>query len=298
MPEATQPAPRILVADDDRFLRHALGQMLTDAGYLVVTARDGLETVQHLRQGSFDLVFLDVWMPEMNGLEVLASLRGRHQTRVVVMTSDNTPETVMQAVHEQAYEYLAKPFRPRDAVEVARRILAATPVQRPIRVLSATPQWVELVVPCEREAAERVQGFLMQLKADLSDEVRAAVGQAFRELLLNAIEWGGGFDPDQNVRISFLRAKRMLLYRISDPGRGFSFADVEHAAVSNPEDDPTRHLVVRESKGIRPGGFGIMLTRALVDEVIYNQAQNEVVLIKYLEGEGASRVRSAAGDVN
>lgn len=293
-----QNGKRILVADDDRFLRHALGQMLTDAGYVVVTARDGLETAQHLRQGNFDLVFLDIWMPEMNGLEALAGMRDRRHTRVVVMTADKTPETLMQAIREQASEYLVKPFPPKEAVQVAKRLLAAPPPQRPIEVLSATPQWVELLVPCEHQAAERIQSFLTHLKADLPDEVRTAVGQAFRELLQNAIEWGGRLDPERDVRISYLRARRMLLYRISDPGGGFSFQEMEHAALSNPPDDPVRHLAVRESKGIRPGGFGILLTRALVDEVIYNEAQNEVVLIKYLEAEAAPRAQAAGVESN
>lgn len=292
---------RILVADDDRFLRHAMGQLLTDAGYTVTTARDGRETLEHLTHGDFDLVFLDVWMPEMNGLEVLASLRERPgKMKVVVMTSDATPETLLQAVREQAYEYITKPFPPREAVELAERILTAAPEQRPIEVLSATPQWVELLVPCDRETAERIQGFLMRLKTDLPDEVRTSVGQAFRELLLNAIEWGGKLDPRRMVRISFLRAKRMLLYRIADPGHGFRFEEVEHAAFANPEDNPIRHVAVREAKGLRPGGFGILLTRAMVDELIYNEVQNEVVLIKYLdkEGEPAATPRVAGQTVH
>jgi anti-sigma regulatory factor (Ser/Thr protein kinase) len=85
------------------------------------------------------------------------------------------------------------------------------------------------------------------------------------------------------VRISYLRAKRMLLYRIADPGQGFSFDALTHAAVGHAADQPTGHVRVREEKGMRAGGFGLLITRALVDELIYNQAQNEVVFIKYLD---------------
>ena len=69
--------------------------------------------------------------------------------------------------------------------------------------------------------ADRIQSFVMHLDADLPEEVRESVAQAFRELLTNAIEWGGKLDPTRKVRISCLRAKRMLLYRIADPGEGF-----------------------------------------------------------------------------
>jgi len=147
----------------------------------------------------------------------------------------------------------------------------------------AKPDWVELVVPCDRGAAARSQAVLGRLEADLPEDVRNSVGQAFRELLMNAIEWGGELDPTQSVRISYLRARRMLLYRIADPGHGFNFESLSHAAVSNPSDRPMEHAAVREEMGLRPGGFGLVLTRAMVDELLYNEAHNEVVFVKYLD---------------
>jgi anti-sigma regulatory factor (Ser/Thr protein kinase) len=131
--------------------------------------------------------------------------------------------------------------------------------------------------------ADRIQSFVMHLDAKLPEDVREAVAQAFRELLTNAIEWGGKLDPNRKVRISCVRAKRMLFYRIADPGKGFDIDGLRHAAISNPEGDPIRHLIVREEQGLRPGGFGLAMTRSLVDELIYNEARNEVVFVKYLD---------------
>ena len=82
---------------------------------------------------------------------------------------------------------------------------------------------------------------MMRLEADLPEAVRESVGQAFRELLSNAVEWGGKLDPTRTVRISCLRARRMLLYRIADPGEGFDIERLTHAAISNPDDDPLQH---------------------------------------------------------
>jgi anti-sigma regulatory factor (Ser/Thr protein kinase) len=229
-------------------------------------------------------MLLDIWMPRMTGLQLLAQLRHEPlRPKVVVMTSDDAPETLLQAVRDQAYQYIAKPVEPKALVELIRRVLAASPALPPIEVVSARPSWVELLVPCDRDAADRIQGFLAHLDADLAAEVRESVGFAFRELLLNAIEWGGQLDPNRKVRIAYLRARRMLLYRIADPGPGFSFKSLSHAAVGHPEGNPLDHMSPREEKGLRPGGFGIMISQAKVDELIYNEAQNEVVFVKYLD---------------
>jgi len=273
---------KILVADDDRATRFAISSMLKKAGYAVTAVKDGTQALRNIQQTGFDLAFLDIWMPGLTGLEVLARVRaGESNPKIVIMTSDGTPETVLRAIREQAYEYLIKPFAPNEVVDVAQRALQqdASP---PIEVISTRPHWVELLIPCTREAAERIQSFLLKLEADLPDDLRNTIGLAFRELLLNAVEWGGKLDPNRKVRIAYVRSSRMLLYRIADPGQGFSFKGLTHAAVGQPADEPIAHVDVRDQLGIRPGGFGIAMTRATADELLYNEAQNEVIFIKYL----------------
>ncbi len=274
---------KILVVDDDRSTRHLIRLQLRSAGYSAETAVDGASALARLGRKPFDLVLLDIWMPGMDGLEVMARLRETPSPpKVVVMTADDAPQTLLKALREQACRYVTKPIEPKDLIALVQEVLAAGP-ERPIEVISAKPDWVELVVPCDRDAAARIQAVLGQLEADLPEDVRNSVGQAFRELLMNAIEWGGELDPNRSVRISYLRARRMLLYRIADPGHGFSFESLRHAAVSNPADRPLEHAGVREELGLRPGGFGLVLTRAMVDELLFNEAQNEVVFVKYLD---------------
>ena len=271
----------VLVVDDDRVTRHLLQSVLEQAGYGVTTARDGAEALERAATKP-DLVLLDVWMPGMSGLDVLARLRsGGVDSRVVIMTSDDTPETLLQALRGQALQFVSKPIAADALVEVVEAALASDG-SLGIEVVSARPEWVELVVPCTRQAAARIESFLAHLDADLTREVRESVGYAFRELLLNAIEWGGKLDPDRKVRIACLRAKRMLLYRIADPGPGFRLEDLKHAAIAH-DGNPIEHMKVREEKGLRPGGFGLLLVTAKVDELLYNEARNEVVFVKYLE---------------
>jgi two-component system, OmpR family, response regulator len=273
---------RILVVDDDRATRHVARAALMKAGFTVRVAKDGVEALARLRASRFDLMLLDVWMPRMDGLGVLERLkRLKTRPRVVVMTSDDAPETLLRAIRQQAHQYVHKPLTPAALVALVRDALARG-VETPIEVVSARSNWVELVVPCTRENADRLHDIMAQLETDLPEEVRESVGYAFRELLLNAVEWGGKLDPTRKVRIAYLRAKRMLMYRIVDPGPGFTLEGLDHAAISHP-DDPIEHTRIREEKGMRPGGFGILVVRAKVDELIYNEKQNEVVFVKYLD---------------
>ena len=278
----TKRAPAILVVEDDRVTRHLVRTSLDKAGFRVAAVGDGDLALKRLRVRRFDLMLLDVWMPRMDGLGVLDRLPElKRAPKVIVMTADDTPDTLLRAIRRHAYQLIQKPIDPAGLVRLVRQALASAP-ERPIEVVSARPEWVELVVPCTRNAADRLHGVMDKLEADLPEEVRESVSYAFRELLLNAIEWGGQLDPDRTVRIAYLRAQRMLLYRIADPGPGFKMEGLDHAAISHPG-DPIEHVLVREEKGLRPGGFGILMVKAQVDELIYNEAQNEVVFIKYLQ---------------
>ena len=272
----------ILVVDDDRTSRHLTEGLLKRHGWRITGAKDGVEALKLLRTRKFSLMLLDVWMPRMTGLELLEKLRTRKQRpRVIVLTSDDTPATLLQAVREQAFTYVHKPIDPELLIETVRQTISA-PETRPIEVISARPEWVELVVPCTREAADRLQSVMSRMDMDLATDLRDSIAYAFRELLLNAVEWGGKLDPSRTVRISYLRAKRMLLYRIADPGPGFNIDNLPHAAVGQP-DSPTAHIDVREAKGLRAGGFGLLTVKSTVDELLYNEKRNEVVFVKYLE---------------
>jgi len=275
---------KILVVDDDRTTRHLMQGLLKKAGYEVALCCDGAEALATLGREKFDLVLLDVWMPEMTGLDVLSRMRkSLDMPPAIVMTTDDTPETLLRAVTEQAYDFVRKPVDAEPFLELVQCTLDRKREKLPIEVISARPNWVELLVPCDIETAGRIQNFLSKLDADLPEDVRYNVGQAFHELLLNGMEWGGKLDPTRKVRIAYVRTPRLLIYRIADPGQGFKFEGLSHAAVGQPRDKPLSHAEVREQKGIRPGGFGLLMTSAMVDELVYNEKQNEVLIVKFLD---------------
>ncbi|MFB3922043.1 MAG: response regulator [Terriglobia bacterium] len=274
---------RILIAEDEPLVHDLVRSILDPARHDLTSVSDGIEAVEHLERETFDLVLLDIGLPRMDGFGVLDRLKIlAPETKVVIMTGDATPANLVRSLRERACQLLKKPFAPDALREAVANALASSFENETIEVLSARPEWVELLVPCHIRAAERVQGFLIQLKADLPADVLQNVGLAFHELLVNAIEWGGKFDPSRKVRIAYVRGKKMLMYRIADPGSGFNMRELTHAAAGGHSTQPHGHLEARAQKGLRPGGFGIAMVQAMVDELIYNEPQNEVLFVKYL----------------
>ena len=107
--------------------------------------------------------------------------------------------------------------------------------------------------------------------------------QALREILLNAMEHGAAFNPEQVVEVTAVRTARALVFYVRDPGAGFRRESLSHTAMANPADDSVAHLAQREAEGMRAGGFGLLLAGGTVDELIYSEIGNEVLLIKYVD---------------
>jgi two-component system nitrogen regulation response regulator GlnG len=117
---------RILIADDEDSLRWVLEKGLTQAGYDVTAVKDGDSAIRAVEAEAFDLVFLDVKMPGIDGLTALTRLRQiRADVQVVMMTAHGTMDTAIQAMQKGAYDYLAKPFDLDESVLLAERALAA-----------------------------------------------------------------------------------------------------------------------------------------------------------------------------
>jgi CheY-like chemotaxis protein/anti-sigma regulatory factor (Ser/Thr protein kinase) len=279
-----QTAPqRILIVDDDPDVHQLLQIALKQTGRYLESAFDGAEGLKKFEEAHWDLVITDVIMPGIDGMELLDRIRRTQpETPVVVMTVASTAEKIVTALVENAFSWFSKPFTPQAVRDMVESALIAPRLKDDIVVLSASSRWLELRLRCNVETAGRVLHFVREMDPELPESVRENVALAFREILLNAVEHGGGNNPDSHVTVTYTRADRALLFRVRDPGPGFSFDGLDHAAVSNALDSPADHTMKRDKLGLRPGGFGILLTRALVDELIYNEKGNEALLIKYL----------------
>jgi DNA-binding response OmpR family regulator len=274
---------RILVVDDDPAIHEFMNVVLASPELNVEHARDSQDALERIGACRYDLVLADIRISGVNGYDLLRQIHDeRPGTKVMVLTADHTPDKILNSLREHAYAYFSKPFSPTALVEAVVRALTTQTEDDDIQVRSALPQWVALDVSCRLDVADRLVQFLSQMKMDLPLMERENVALAFRELLRNAIEHGGKCDPTKKVHVAYLRTSRTILYYIRDPGEGFRFDELPHAAVSNPKDRPDDHVMYRLEHGIRPGGFGILMARNMMDELLYNEQGNELVLIKYL----------------
>jgi two-component system, OmpR family, response regulator len=164
----------------------------------------------------------------------------------------------------------------------ARQIFAK---ESQVKVESAGAEWTQILLPSTTDARNLVMGYVRCELADLAGELGEQLALAVDELLRNAIEHGCRDGLQCTVEFTYLRTARMIQFQIRDYGPGFSMDGVAHAAINNPPHEPLRHAHYRTEKGMRPGGFGIMLVKEIADELIYNEAGNAVVLVKYLGGE-------------
>jgi anti-sigma regulatory factor (Ser/Thr protein kinase)/ActR/RegA family two-component response regulator len=249
----------------------------------ITHAGDNKAALALLQQRPFDLVLTGEQTSGSQDVELLRQIRAvRSHVRLIIITTESTPADVIAAMRERAFSYFSQPYSVA-VLEQMLRLATTGPVwDEGIEVLSATPEFIELVARCDLKTADRLVQFIHEV-ADLPLKERDSVGLAFREMLMNAIEHGAKFDATQHVGISYIRARHMVLCRVKDPGEGFSLQEITHAAVMNPPSDPIRHNAIREEQGLRPGGFGILLTQKIIDELIYGEQGNEVVLIKYLK---------------
>jgi two-component system, NtrC family, nitrogen regulation response regulator GlnG len=117
---------RLLIADDEDNLRWVLGKTLRQAGYQVTAVKDGTAALEAAEAELFDLIFLDIRMPGVDGLTVLARLRERRSdVPIVIITAHGTMDTAIQAMQRGAYDYLAKPFDLDEVVLLTERALTA-----------------------------------------------------------------------------------------------------------------------------------------------------------------------------
>jgi anti-sigma regulatory factor (Ser/Thr protein kinase)/CheY-like chemotaxis protein len=261
-----------------------VSSVFSAAQWQVVFVPDNETAFRLIQQKRFGVILTGENTRATADIDLLRQMRRVHpHTRMIILTDRLAPEDVIAAIRESAFSVISSHSAIYHLKEMLENAIGAPPWDDGIDLLSATPAWIRLYARCDLTTANRLVHFLNEICGDLPEDEREQVSLAFREMLTNAIEHGGGLDPNHYVEISYLRSRRAVSCRIKDPGEGFSFDKIPHSALSNPPDDPTAHLTHRADRDLRPGGFGILMARELVDELIHNEAGNEVVLIKYLD---------------
>src|ERR1700704_972161 len=283
------PVRAALLVGGDSHIEEQLRAILEPGLWTLKHATDNAAALIMTAGKTFDLILTSEKTSGREDIELLRKLRRmRPHTRLIILAEESTPADIISSMREHAFSYFSNPISPGGLAGMIRRAIEEPCWDDGIDVVSATPEWIRILARCDLRTAGRVLQFFDEI-AELPNPERTAVGTAFREMLINAIEHGGRLDPGQQVEVSYVRARHMVICRISDPGEGFTLDEIPHAAIANPADDPLRHVEVREAHGMRPGGFGVLVAQRLVDELIYNEQGNDVMLIKYLDLETRAR---------
>jgi response regulator RpfG family c-di-GMP phosphodiesterase len=119
---APDERPRVLIVDDEKFIRDILADFLGMEGYVVRTAEDGTAALQELGNAHYDLIISDLKMPRMGGIELLDAIgTAAPHALTVIMTGFGTVETAIDAMKRGAYDYILKPFKVEEVIRVVER---------------------------------------------------------------------------------------------------------------------------------------------------------------------------------
>ncbi len=262
-----------------------IGDTLTAAEFPMEYALGHADALQRLRMRSFGVVITCPESAVDEDLALLEEMRAiRPGVKCIVLAAHSTPDEVIAALRARVFACFTPPFDVAEIANLARGAASDSQWREDIQVLSAKPGWVAVRVNCRLLTAERLMTFAKELNAQLPEDIRQEIMLALREILLNAMEHGAAFNPEQVVEVTAVRTARSLVFHVRDPGAGFRRESLSHAASADPSDDPLAHIAQREEDGMRAGGYGLLLVSGIVDELIFSEIGNEVLLIKYLDG--------------
>ena len=273
-----------LLIGQDSDVQAIMSQALLPEKWTLHQCHDHKEALALAKRQPLDLVVTSRATSAKEDVEFLRQIRRlKSHTKVIILADESTPKDVIASMREHAFGLLSRALSPDALADTVQQAINSPAWDDDIEIISATPKLITLAVRCQILAAERLMQFLGEI-VDLPEVECRDAGTAFREMLLNAMEHGGKFDPEKYVEVCYVRARHLVMARIKDPGDGFTLEEVKHAAIANPPDDPIAHVIRRNQQGLRPGGYGVMLAKNLVDELIYGEKGNEVLLVKYLPG--------------
>jgi anti-sigma regulatory factor (Ser/Thr protein kinase) len=275
---------RVLVIGNHSQISREIGGALSAAGLPLEYSAGNADALQRLRMRSFGVVITNPDSAVDEDLALLEEMRViRPGVKCIVLAHSSTPDEVIAAMRARVFACFTPPISCYDVANIASRAASDSQWRDDIQIISARPGWVSVRVHCRLITAERLMTFANELNTQLPGDTRQEIMQALREILLNAMEHGAAFNAEQVVEVTAVHTGRALVFYVRDPGAGFRRESLSHAAIANSAHDPAAHIAKREEEGMRPGGYGLLLAAGTVDELIYSEIGNEVLLIKYVD---------------
>jgi anti-sigma regulatory factor (Ser/Thr protein kinase) len=273
---------RLLAISPDAGLVAALTPALRE--HDLVTCGGCVEALQRVRDLAVDVVITDPNTSVSEDLAFATELRSiRPGVRLIVMAPATTHDDVVAALRAQVFACFAPPFDYAEVAEMAVSALWAIDWKSGIEVVSGLPYWMTLRVSCHLLNADRLVRFMTEREDALPVQDRDLLMTAFREMLINAMEHGAGFDPEKVIEVTAARTARAIVYHFRDPGAGFRRGELKHTTATSQPEAVIATAMHRAELGLRPGGFGMLIVRQIVDEVVHNERGNEVLLDQALE---------------
>lgn len=201
---------KILILEDELSIQSILCELLTDAGYEVCAASNGIDGLLEFRRRHFDLILLDIMMPRLDGYGVCRAVRETSNTPIIMLTALDDEEAQVKAFELQADDYITKPFSLKLVLlrveAVLRRMKQNAPQEQPILSYGK----LRLETENMRVYQEENEIFLTRIEFDLLKLFLKNPGRVFtRDNLLNQV-WGYDFAGDEktvNIHIMNLRRK-------------------------------------------------------------------------------------------
>jgi len=272
-----------LIVEDDADQAQMAAEFLRHRQLEPVTALDGRSGLDQAEARRPDLVLLDLMLPDIDGFEVCRRLRTLPfgpRLPIVMVTALHGDAQRQLGFRVGANAYVTKPYGPADlyrAIDLAfswRNDLEHARLRGEIQIeLDSSPEFLQ-----------DVNDFLVGLyrSTPLTTSQIQHLQQAVLELGQNAVEWGNKRRVELQVQLRYRIFDDRVEIVIRDEGDGFDLEDLAHAARP---DDPLFHMEIRRDMGLREGGFGLMISRGMVDELRYNETGNEVTLTKHFPTE-------------
>lgn len=274
---------RVIAIRPEPALVSVLTSVLSPRYYELESASGDIDALQRLRERAFDVVITDPSTSIDEDVALTLEFRRlRPAIKSIILAPHATHDDVLDAIRADVFACFTPPFDNNEIASMTTNALAAENWGNAIQVVSGSRHWLTLRVASHLLTADRVVQFMTELQSTVPDETRNLLIAAFRELLINAMEHGAGFDREKVVEVTAARTARAIVYHFKDPGPGFDCDDLKHAAASELPDDVLASAVARAEMGLRPGGFGMLIARQVADELVYNERRNEVLMIKHL----------------
>jgi two-component system OmpR family response regulator len=271
--------PRALIVEDERDTGQILAEHLRHWGYEPTILTEGRPAIPWIRQHQPSFVLLDLLLPDADGFQICETLKLDRETNlipIIMVTALSGDDERVRGLQVGANRYLTKPFTAND---LHRAIQDALSWQDDLK-RRGTDGEIHFHLQSDTQYLDELNGLLgsLFLFSGLTQSQVKQLTTAVRELGTNAIEWGHQNQVDRIVTVVYRIDPEKITIIIRDTGPGFNPSKLPHAADT---EDPVKHMMVRETLGLREGGFGILMSRGLVDSLEYNDMGNEVRLIKY-----------------